>query len=86
MVVYRRASGASRRRGPSPEQALATVCDRLTGGLANAGVETRRLGAADIHAWLLRWFNPSPSLLGPTADDRERFYRLAAYPEEDGRS
>jgi conjugative transfer ATPase len=82
MVVYRRAPGASRRRGPSPEQALATVCDRLTGGLANAGVETRRLSAADIHGWLLRWFNPSPSLLGPTTDDRECFYRLAAYPEE----
>ncbi|MCB0075354.1 MAG: TraC family protein, partial [Caldilineaceae bacterium] len=82
MVVYRRAPGASHRRGQSPEQALATVCDRLAGGLANAGVKARRLGAADIHAWLLRWFNPNPSLLGATAADRERFYQLAAYPEE----
>ncbi|WP_413731761.1 conjugative transfer ATPase [Sodalis sp. RH20] len=82
MVVYRRAPGASHRRGQSPGQALATVCDRLAGGLANAGVKARRLGAADIHAWLLRWFNPNPSLLGATAADRERFYQLAAYPEE----
>ena len=82
MVVYRRAPGASRRRGQSPERALATVCDRLIGGLTNAGVKARRLGAADIHAWLLRWFNPHPSLLGETAADRERFYELAAYPEE----
>jgi len=82
MVVYRRAPGASHRRGQSPEQALATVCDRLAGGLANAGVKARRLGAADIHAWLLRWFNPNPTLLGATAADRERFYQLAAYPEE----
>lgn len=82
MVVYRRAPGASRRRGQSPEQALATVCDRLIGGLTNAGVKARRLGAADIHAWLLRWFNPHPRLLGTTADDRERFYERAAYPEE----
>jgi conjugative transfer ATPase len=65
-----------------PEQALATVCDRLAGGLANAGVKARRLGAADIHAWLLRWFNPNPTLLGATAADRERFYQLTAYPEE----
>ncbi|MGK2925684.1 MAG: conjugative transfer ATPase, partial [Lysobacterales bacterium] len=82
MVVYRRAPGASHRRGQLPEQALATVCDRLAGGLANAGVKARRLGAADIHAWLLRWFNPNPTLLGATAADRERFYQLTAYPEE----
>lgn len=63
MVVYRRAPGASHRRGQSPEQALATVCDRLAGGLANAGVKARRLGAADIHAWLLRWFS-EPDLAG----------------------
>ncbi len=43
-------------------------------------------GAADIHDWLLRWFNPHPTLLGPSADDRERFYALTRYPEavEDG--
>jgi len=44
----------------SPEQALTTICDRLVGGLANAGVKARRLGAADIHAWLLRcWDRPA---------------------------
>jgi hypothetical protein len=83
MVVYRRTSAASAsRRGQSPEQALTTICDRLAGGLANAGVKARRLGAADIHAWLLRWFNPNPTLLGATAEDRERFYALTRYPEE----
>jgi hypothetical protein len=66
MVVYRRtASASATRRGQSPEQALATICDRLVGGLTNAGVKARRLGAADIHDWLLRWFNPHPTLLGP---------------------
>src|SRR5690606_14832577 len=30
----------------------------------------------------LRWFNPHPTLLGPTAEDRERFYQLTAYPSE----
>ena len=56
------------------------------GGLANAGVKSRRMEAADIHDWLLRWFNPHPTLLGPSADDRERFYALTRYPEavEDG--
>lgn len=81
MVVYRRVTGSTSRRGQSPEQALASICDRLVGGLANAGVKTRRLRAADIHAWLLRWFNPAPTLLGDGAADRERFYQSAAYPE-----
>ncbi|MBV59818.1 MAG: conjugative transfer ATPase [Nevskiales bacterium] len=83
MVVYRRTStAASARRNQSPEQALTTICDRLVGGLANAGVKARRLNAADIHAWLLRWFNPHPTALGPKPEDRERFYALTRYPEE----
>jgi hypothetical protein len=46
MVVYRRTPNAPTvRRGQSPEQALATICDRLVGGLANAGVKARRLTA-----------------------------------------
>ena len=82
LVVYRRVDRGPFRRGLSPEQALNITCERLIGGLANAGIKTRRLDAADIHAWLLRWFNPHPTMLGPGAEDRERFYRLAAYPEE----
>lgn len=60
---------------------LNRVCERLTGGLAHAGVKTRRLDAADIHAWLLRWFNPHPTMLGSAAEDRERFYHLTTYPQ-----
>jgi hypothetical protein len=86
MVVYRRANATTASARPVPEQALTTICDRLVGGLANAGVKARRMEAADIHDWLLRWFNPHPTLLGPSADDRERFYALTRYPEavEDG--
>ncbi|MGP3790534.1 conjugative transfer ATPase [Pseudomonas sp. B392_1p] len=80
LVVYRRVGQAPSRRGQTPEQALNLVCDRLVGGLTSAGVRCRRLGADDIHAWLLRWFNPHPTLLGPTAEDRERFYALTRYP------
>lgn len=82
LVVYRRVGNAPARRGQSPEQALNVVCERLTGGLSNAGVQAQRLDAAAIHAWLLPWFNPGPALLGPTDEDRERFYRLASYPED----
>jgi conjugative transfer ATPase len=92
MVVYRRVvkgnstlSGGTAElgRAQSPEHVLATICDRLTGGLANAGVRARRLEARDIHDWLLRWFNPDPRMLGDSAQDRARFYALAAYPQPD---
>lgn len=82
MVVYRRVPEGTTRRGQSPEQALSTICDRLAGGLANAGVSSRRLDAAGIHDWLLRWFNPNPTHLGPAPTDRERFYALSRYPAE----
>lgn len=82
LVVYRRVGNAPARRGQSPEQALNIICERLAGGLANAGVQAHRLDAAAIHAWLLPWFNPGPAMLGPTDEDRERFYRLASWPEE----
>lgn len=82
MVVYRRIGQTPARRAQPPEQALNIVCDRLVGGLANAGVPAQRLGARDIHAWLLRWFNPHPTLLGPTEEDRERFCALTRYPDE----
>ncbi len=82
LVVYRRVGSTPARRRQSPEQALNVVCERLSGGLANAGVQAHRLDAAAIHAWLLPWFNPGPVLLGATDEDRERFYRLASYPEE----
>ena len=82
IVVYRRVSNAVSRRGHSPLQSLTNVCQRLTGGLLNVGVKATRLGAAEIHAWLLRWFNPHPTWLGSSPQDRERFYQLAAYPKD----
>lgn len=84
LVVYRRVGRGQAPRGLSHEQALNSICERLLGGLANAGIKARRLPAAEIHAWLLQWFNPNPTLLGTAADDRRRFYRLAAYPPANG--
>src|SRR3546814_16541195 len=63
MVVYRRATGQASRRGQTPEQMINIVCDRLCGGLANAGIQDRRMNAAGVHEWLLRGFNPLPTLI-----------------------
>lgn len=82
LVVYRRAVNGSSRRDRLPELALNRVCDRLIGGLANAGIKAKRLEAAAIYNWLLRWFNPNPTYLGSEQMDKERFYQLVAYPHE----
>ncbi|UZE31684.1 conjugative transfer ATPase [Pseudomonas asplenii] len=83
LVVYRRSKGTPRQRGQNSEQALNSLCERLVGGLGNAGVKARRLDGAQIHHWLLRWFNPQPDLLGDTPQDRKRFYQQAGYPPDD---
>lgn len=82
MAVYRRASNVRSRRGPSPQDALNATCDRLTRGLANAGVSAERMSVGDLHAWFLRWFNPNPTVLGDTPEAQERLYALASYREE----
>lgn len=81
MVIYRRSKGGQVRHGQNAEQLLNVISDRLVGGLANVGVRTQRMSGTDIHAWLIRWFNPHPDHLGPTAQDRQRFYQATRYPE-----
>ncbi|MBS0417967.1 MAG: conjugative transfer ATPase [Proteobacteria bacterium] len=81
MVLYRRATAAApQRRTQSAIQALSLTCERIVGGLANAGIRARRLEGADIHDWLLRWFNPHPTWLGTSREAQERFYGLTAFP------
>lgn len=82
LVVYRRSKNTPSRRGQSSEQALTRICDRLTAGLGNAGVRSRRMNGSHIHNWLLRWFNPNPRLLGDTPEARRAFYLLASLPDE----
>ncbi|TYG35293.1 conjugative transfer ATPase [Lonepinella koalarum] len=41
---------------------LNNACDRINGALATAGLQTIRQNKYDIHQWLLRWFNPNPSI------------------------
>src|SRR3569833_2036230 len=82
-VIYRRATATTaQRRAYSAEQALATRCERIVGGLGNAGIKAIRLEGPEIHAWFLRWFNPDPTLLGTSAEAQAQFYALTAYPPE----
>ena len=77
VVVYRRTQGAQADvRGQAPGPYLKIICDRLVGGLANAGIKTHRMDGHAIRHWLIHWFNPRPDHLGPADADIRRFYEL----------
>ncbi|MDE0658720.1 MAG: conjugative transfer ATPase [Gammaproteobacteria bacterium] len=74
VVVYRwlRDAKAADGADASPAQALLEAGGKLTGALEGLGVGQRRLGAAEFHAWLTRWFNAWTDL---TPDDPAAFAR-----------
>ena len=81
LVVYRRTRGVEADvRGQAPGPYLKIICDRLVGGLENAGIKTHRMNGHAIRHWLIRWFNPRPDHLGPTDADIRRFYELVCKP------
>lgn len=73
MVIYRYVNpGVS--EPYSPEEQLNQVCERLSSALAGAGIVTARQNGEQIHAWLLRWFNPEPDWV-----DKDTLYSTAAH-------
>lgn len=76
MVIYRYVNPAVR-EPHAPEEALNQVCERLSSALAGAGVVAVRQNGEQIHAWLLRWFNPEPDWV-----DKETLYRTAAHQDD----
>ncbi|CAM4168694.1 conjugative transfer ATPase [Citrobacter portucalensis] len=73
MVIYRYVNpGVS--EPYSPQEQLNQVCERLSSALAGAGIVTVRQNGEQIHAWLLRWFNPEPDWV-----DKETLYSTAAH-------
>jgi len=81
LVVYRRVRKADNEvRGQEPGPYLKVICDRLLGGLANAGIKAKRMDGHAIRHWLVRWFNPHPDHIGPTDADIRRFYEMVCQP------
>ena len=59
LVVYRRV-GRTEKNRLSPEQALESVCRKVTQNLQAAEVDCRRLNGQEIRTWLVTWLNPRP--------------------------
>lgn len=83
LVVYRRVMKQDNEvRGQEPGAYLKVICNRLEGGLSNAGIKVKRMDGASIRNWLIRWFNPHPDHLGTTDADIRRFYELVGTQPE----
>ncbi|WP_245853353.1 conjugative transfer ATPase [Pasteurella oralis] len=76
MVIYRYVS-----KNTTFEQAideLNATCESVTNSLLGAGVKSTRQTGKQVHEWLLRWFNPAPTLY----DDPEDFYQTCCYTQK----
>lgn len=58
----------------SPTAMLNQVCERLCSAFASVNIRCHRQSGSQVHAWLLRLFNPAPEGIS-----REQFYRAAGY-------
>lgn len=61
---------------------LNNVCEKIESAFSMANLTVVRLNKADIHQWLLRWFNPAPAQYFEGMNDKE-CYKLLATPESD---
>ena len=64
----------------TPIESLNITCERLTNALSSSGLLCKRQDGRAVHDWLLRWFNPAPTMVDTDAE----FYSACAYPEKHG--
>ena len=76
MVVYRYVP--EKQEFIAPLESLNITCERVTNALSAAGLQCHRLTGHEVHDWLLRWFNPAPTML----DTPDAFYAACAYSEK----
>ena len=72
-------------RGKTPsavevEEAMNDVATKWIASLASAGIRVRRGTGRDLYEWLLKWFNPKPTL---TEGDPDKLLEIAPYPSDD---
>ena len=61
-----------------PADQLEQVCERITGALAGAGVQTKRVDGEGFYDWLMPFFNPKPKGFDKPAD----FYNALPYKQK----
>ncbi|SQE31158.1 Type IV secretory pathway, VirB4 components [Mannheimia haemolytica] len=62
MVIYRYVDKSNDSNENLIIEQLNNACSRINGALTTAGLQLQRLDGEQIRQWLLRWFNPNPSI------------------------
>lgn len=62
MVIYRYVDKSNDSNENLIIEQLNNACSRINGALTTAGLQLHRLDGEQIRQWLLRWFNPNPSI------------------------
>ena len=82
LVVYRRYTEKGKQQQPHSQDRqteLNHVVADLISHLQTIGLKVRRLNGAQLYAWLIRWFNPRPSL---TDGDIDELLQRFPYPSD----
>ncbi len=62
------------------EESLNDVATKWVASLASAGIKARRGTGQHLYEWLLKWFNPKPTIAG---GDPDRLLEIAPYPGDE---
>ncbi|MGB5253788.1 MAG: conjugative transfer ATPase, partial [Sedimenticolaceae bacterium] len=62
------------------EESLNDVATKWVASLASAGIKARRGTGQHLYEWLLKWFNPKPTIAG---GDPDQLLEIAPYPGDE---
>ena len=62
------------------EESLNDVATKWVASLASAGIKARRGTGQNLYEWLLKWFNPKPTIAG---GDPDQLLEIAPYPGDE---
>lgn len=80
-VIYHRLNAKSlAKMRVSPEEELNDVASKFANALKTAGVKVKRADGEYLWNWMVKWFNPNPSIGN---GDSSELIRIASYPGDD---
>lgn len=80
LALYRRYSDMQHPPEQDVLEELIGVSDSLIANLQAVGMKVRRMRGKSVYDWLVRWFNPSPSM---TEGDVDKLLQQFPYPKDE---
>ncbi|ASW36634.1 TPA: conjugative transfer ATPase [Mannheimia haemolytica] len=84
MVIYRYVDKSNDSNENLIIEQLNNACSRINGALTTAGLQLQRLDGEQIRQWLLRWFNPNPSINFEGLSNNDCYHLFGKQTSNDG--